>query len=112
MGYTLRPGERVVFRWDNIGKYACHSEKWDQQPPVFGNSKFIYAPPRDSTGRRGESGARSGLRRWTARPWAICGGTLRAEFIGGGSEDKFALDVSLDGKEVHARLGGRRAAGR
>jgi hypothetical protein len=75
MRYTLRPGERVVFRWDNIGKYACHSEKWNHEPPVFGNSKFIYAP------RIG-----AGPHVYTVdTPWVICGGTLRAEFAGRGA---------------------------
>jgi len=93
MRYTLRPGERVVFRWDNIGKYACHSEKWNHQPPVFGNSKFIYAP-------RLEGDAAPGPLVYTVdTPWAICGGTLRAEFTGRDAQDKFALDVSLDGKK-------------
>lgn len=94
MRYTLRPGERVVFRWDNIGKYAAHSEKWDHEPPVFGNSKFIYAP-------RIEGGPAAGPLVYAVdTPWAICGGTLRAEFTGGNAEDKFALDVRLDGKTV------------
>ena len=94
MRYTLRPGERVVFRWDNIGKYAAHSEKWDQEPPFYGNSKFIYVP-------RIEAGATAGALMYAVNtPWAICGGTLRAKFIGGNAEDKFALDVRLDGKKV------------
>jgi len=28
MRYSLRPRERVVFRWDNVGKWACQSEQW------------------------------------------------------------------------------------
>lgn len=119
MSYTLRPGERVVFRWDNIGKYACHSEKWDHLPPNFGNSKFIYVP------RLTPDHYREGIKQATdivpatakgaalagsspaARlvyamdiPWAICGGELRAEFTGLGANDQFALDVSLDGKKL------------
>ena len=93
MRYTLRPGERVVFHWDNIGKYACHSEKWDHQPPFFGNSKFVYTP-------RLDSGAAAGRLVYPVdTPWVICGGTLRAKFAGGDTQDRFALDVSLDGRE-------------
>ena len=95
MRYTLRPGERVVFRWDNIGKYASHSDKWNHEPPVFGNSKFIYAP------RIG-----AGPHVYTVdTPWAICGGTLRAEFAGRGAfnvngarvwEGEGKVNVSID----------------
>ncbi|MFZ2641309.1 MAG: Ig domain-containing protein [Verrucomicrobiia bacterium] len=94
MRYTLRPGERVVFRWDNIGKYACHSEKWNQEPPFYGNSKFIYAP-------RLDGGPAAGTLVYVVdTPWAVCGGTLRAEFVGRDVQDKFALDVRLDSKKV------------
>lgn len=93
MRYTLRPGERVVFRWDNIGKYAAYSEEWDHQPPVFGNSKFIYAP------RLGEDPQTGPLVYAVDTPWVICGGTLRAEFTGD-AQDKFALDVQLDDHTV------------
>jgi len=62
MRMTLRPGEKVIFRWDNIGKVAF-SSSWpprNREPPArgrlstepeepfiprfFGNSKFIYEP--------------------------------------------------------------------
>ncbi len=118
MSYTLRPGERAVFRWDNIGKYAAHSEKWDREPPFHGNSKFIYtprlAPAHYKEGIRSESqivpgtadgallagGSASGRLVYAVDiPWAICGGSVRAEFFGLAKQDKFALEVSLDGKK-------------
>ncbi|MGD8238331.1 MAG: putative Ig domain-containing protein [Armatimonadota bacterium] len=65
MRMTLRPGEKVVFRWDHIGK-APFAPSWpppNRQPPArgrlstqpeepflprfFGNSKFIYEPRLD-----------------------------------------------------------------
>lgn len=118
MSYTLRPGDRAVFRWDNIGKYAAHSKQWDREPPFYGNSKFIYkprlAPAHYKEGIQSEShivaataegailagGSASGRLVYAVDiPWAICGGTVRAEFVGFGKRDKFALEVSLDGKK-------------
>ncbi len=117
MSYTLRPGERVVFRWDNVGKYAAHSQRWDQEPPFYGNSKVIYTP-RLATAHYKEGiqseidvvaatlqgailagGSAAGRLVYGVNiPWAICGGTVRAEFVGLGQQDKFALEASLDGK--------------
>lgn len=117
MRYSLRPRERVVFRWDNVGKWACQSPEWNRRPPVFGNSKFIYTPrltaDRYREGIAGEkdivpvAGSGAGLAGASANaeltypvdiPWAICGGTLRAEFSGLDAKDRFAIAVALDGK--------------
>jgi hypothetical protein len=117
MRYALRPRERVVFRWDNVGKWACQSEEWNHRPPVFGNSKFIYTPRLTAehyqegiagekdivpaavpdTGLAGAS-ADAVLVYAVDIPWAICGGTLRAEFSGLDAQDRFALWVTLDDK--------------
>ena len=43
MDITLRPGEKLVYSWDNIGKLA--SEKPDLSRRFYGNSKLIYTPP-------------------------------------------------------------------
>ncbi len=118
MRYTLRPGERAVFRWDNIGKYAAYSADWDREPPYYGNSKFVYVPrlgpahykegiesERDIVAATAEGAALAGgsgsgrLVYVVNIPWVICGGTLRAEFAGLGAEDRFALEVSLDGEK-------------
>jgi len=42
MDITLRPGEKLVYSWDNIGKLA--SEKPDLSRRFYGNSKLIYTP--------------------------------------------------------------------
>ena len=42
MNYTLRPGERYVFRWDNIGKYPWARE--DVEHRYYGNSRIVYVP--------------------------------------------------------------------
>jgi len=117
MRYSLRPRERVVFRWDNVGKWACQSQEWNRRPPVFGNSKFIYTPRltaehyreglADEQGVVPAAAPDAGLAAASTDaelvyavdiPWAICGGTLRAEFHGRDAKDRFALDVSLDDK--------------
>jgi hypothetical protein len=43
LNYTLRPGERMVFRWDNQGKYPWQRE--DVEHRYYGNSQLIYALP-------------------------------------------------------------------
>ena len=117
MRYALRPRERVIFRWDNVGKWACQSQEWNHRPPVFGNSKFIYTPRLTAEHYRegiatekdivpvaapgaGLAGAspQAELVYSVDIPWAICGGTLRAEFTGLDAQDRFALAVALDGK--------------
>ncbi len=117
MRYRLRPRERVVFRWDNVDKWACQSDEWNHRPPMFGNSKFVYVPRLNADHyREGISGERDivaaappqmGLAGASTRaelvypvdiPWTICGGTLRAAFRALSADDRFSLDVTLDGK--------------
>ena len=42
MNLTLRPGEKIIFRWNNIGKY--HSNLFYTEPPIYANGKIIYTP--------------------------------------------------------------------
>ena len=42
IAYTLRPGEKAVFRWDNIGKYCAENPERAHRPKYFGNSKFVF----------------------------------------------------------------------
>jgi len=39
---TLRPGEKVIYRWDNIGKY--HNNFLYNESPIYANGKIIYNP--------------------------------------------------------------------
>ena len=116
MHYVLRPREKAVFRWDNVGKWACQSEKWNNRPKFFGNSKFIYEP-RLSAEHYKEGvreavdvvpvGSGAALLAGTSPngklvydvdiPWAICGGTVTAELAGLTAADRFSLDVVLKG---------------
>ncbi|MEA3365721.1 MAG: hypothetical protein U9Q79_08790, partial [Candidatus Hydrogenedentes bacterium] len=91
MEYALRPGERMVFRWDNIGKYAYEHSKEPHR--YFGNSKLVYEPRGDATlpafldrfeGFETRDGALvatespASLTLATETCYTICGGTLRA----------------------------------
>ncbi len=118
IAYTLRPGEKAVLRWDNIGKYCAESEKWAHRPKYFGNSKFVFRPrlaPKsveadavrsvDLTGHPAVRG--TGLAGTSSDahviyeikvPYAICGGTARAGFFGKNAGDTFSIALSLDGK--------------
>ncbi|MFP4502652.1 MAG: hypothetical protein ACLFTT_16785 [Candidatus Hydrogenedentota bacterium] len=40
---TLRPGEQIVYRWDNRGKYPWQRE--DIAHRYYGNAQLVYEPP-------------------------------------------------------------------
>ena len=83
---TLRPGETIVYRWDNNGKYATSGPR---RRAFWGTSQVIYAPWLEASGPR-EFEMKS--------PYPLCGGTVRAEFRGEDPKDRFAVSVSTDGK--------------
>ena len=117
MHYALRPGEKIEFRWDNRGKWACQKPEYSRRPPFFGNSMFVYAPPldaqrlwrkgayepRDIIDAPGPGGGCAGAGpgasvSWRFRyPWVMCGGRIRAEFEGESARDGFAIDVQPGG---------------
>ncbi len=120
MSYTLRPGEKAVFRWNNIGKYCAENKQRAHRPKYFGNSKFVYRPrltleavardalasdgiiegtAADSGGRLSGSTPDACLDYAMRSPWAACGGTLRAKFVGAEAGDRFSVALSLDGKK-------------
>ncbi len=118
MDVHLRPGERIVCRWDNIGKFH---DNWRHKKsvPKFANGRFVYAP--DFAKPHTERGAVSctnvtGFGLPTGRltpkdpdkpaevvyrfvsPYVIVGGTVELVYslaAGGG----LGLDVSFDGKQ-------------
>lgn len=127
MDYDLRPGEMVIFRWDNIGKFAAQSKEWAAKPVLFGNSKFVYRPRLDPESLRTcavevkdlkpelktipmvGSGSRQA---WVASatspeaaivyavkvPYTICGGNVTCTLEAHDQKDGAAVDFSLDGK--------------
>ncbi|NOX54729.1 MAG: hypothetical protein GXP27_09875 [Planctomycetes bacterium] len=120
IAYMLRPGERVIFRWDNIGKYPAENAERARRPRYFGNSKFVFEPrllpkavsteafaakalvpprPADASGvKLLGSSADAALVYQIKVPYTICGGTVRAEFVGREAGDRFSVALSLDGK--------------
>ncbi len=129
IAYTLRPGEKVIFRWDNIGKYCAENKSRAHRPKYFGNSKFVYRPrltldavaaeaassvdivAATAAGRPAKLAGRSRdahLDYEIKLPYPACGGTVRAEFLGLAEGDTFSLALSLDGhkwKELWAGEG-------
>lgn len=129
IAYTLRPGEKAVFRWDNIGKYCAESRQWAHRPKYYGNSKFIFQPPLDVKSVEADAIAAVGMVRTTAAqaggkiagasadahliyemkvPYTICGGAVQAAFVGTQAADKFSVGISLDGStwnELWSRQG-------
>jgi hypothetical protein len=120
MAYTLRPGEKVVFRWDNRGKYCAENADRARPPKYFGNSKFVYAPrltveavekdgaavrgivegtAPDHGGRLAANSADAHLDYQIKMPYPACGGMVRARFVGLNPEDAFSIGLSLDGKK-------------
>ncbi len=114
IAYTLRPGERVEFRWDNIGKTASGDADHNTRPKYFGNSKFVYEPRLNlarvaedaessadiaelgealaATSQRGEIVYRVTV------PYVIVGGTVNATFEGAEPTDSYAISFSRDGE--------------
>ena len=118
MAYTLRPGEKAVFRWDNIGKYPAENAERAHRPKYFGNSKFVYRPrlrmdaigneafgvkdiETAESGSQGTAIGRSGdahIDYEIRLPYPACGGTVKAEFVVPGDGGTCSVALSLDGK--------------
>ncbi len=116
LDYTLRPGERAVFRWDNVGKYPAQSAEWDKRPPYFGNSQFVFEPrlapaalAADAVAQEGLAAAEQANQLVATRadaqvtyavavPWLICGGTLTTAFDGDAQPARYTVELSLDGQ--------------
>jgi len=120
IAYTLRPGEEVVFRWDNVGKYCAENKERAHRPKYFGNSKFVYRPRLTLDAIQKEASSCEGIAESTTAgkqavvagqspdahvvyeiktPYPVCGGTVRAEFVGSDAGDKFTVALSPDGKK-------------
>jgi len=90
---TLRPGERMIYRWDNVGKVASDKKRGRR---YFGNSLHVYEPllkPIAGNGRDAH------LVYEVQLPYAIVGGRVKASFVGADAGDRFEIACSLDGKE-------------
>ena len=117
MDIDLRPGEKIVYRWDNIGKFH---DNWRHKEyvPKYANGRFVYAPDftkpyaargaascTNVTGFGSETGrltledaAQPGeLMYRFASPYVLVGGAVALVYeVGEGGE--LGLDVSFDGQ--------------
>ena len=120
IAYTLRPREKAVFRWDNTGKYCAENEQRAHRPKYYGNSKFVYRPRLESARVKADAEAVVDVAQAPASdegvrlagkspkayvsyaikvPYAVAGGTVRAEVAGADPGDKFSIALSIDGKK-------------
>ncbi len=115
---TLRPGERIIYRWDNVGKLAGDSRLGRPQRRYFGNSKLVYSPrlenyekdavsakdllPASPQAKDAKLAAASGeaeLVYEVKSPYVVCGGRVEANFFGLSDKDAFSVWLSLDGSQ-------------
>ncbi|MFO7975126.1 MAG: hypothetical protein R6V12_10880 [Candidatus Hydrogenedentota bacterium] len=114
MEYVLRPGERMVFRWDNIGKYAYEHSKEPHR--YFGNSKLVYEPRLDGAfpafldsfeGFETRDDAlvvaepRASLALATETCYTICGGTLRTVIENAPESAQCTVQLSANDEPAH-----------
>lgn len=113
---TLRPGEKIVYRWDNVGKFASDGPKGRR---FWGNSLHVYSPRLDADTYRLGLSAEGDIRPAVSdsnesrlagtsgeaylvyemsSPYAVCGGRVNARFVGKHAEDRFEIALSLDNK--------------
>ncbi len=117
IAFVLRPGERVTFRWDNIGKFAAGSGDLAVPPLYFGNSEFVYEPRLDMTHITADAVSFNGLAPGDdvdpdcpvmanghgelvyemAYSYLVAGGSAAATFSGNDPAHTFSIDVSIDG---------------
>jgi len=109
----LRSGEKIEYRWDNVGKFPANSP--DIARKYYGNSLVTYRPRLSRVARRYSVADEGGLAEPTVPSaavsgsgrlaWAtiemdtaypVCGGRVRADFVGRDPADRFGIDVSLD----------------
>ncbi len=110
MRLTLRPGEKLTWRWDNVGKTPGKGTL-----KYFGNSFLDYAPSLGEAALRlahesrgvaalGDVAAFAGETRDAfvvfkmSSPYVICGGSVSADFVSAASGDCAGIDLSMDGK--------------
>ena len=99
--FNLRPGESIVYRWDNCGKFASDDSGNKRDRRFWGTSKWIYEPVLTNKRIKADTNEVSDkhLLYEIKTPYSVCGGRVNAEFIGLSQTDHFSVSISLDGRE-------------
>jgi hypothetical protein len=99
--FNLRPGESIIYRWDNCGKFASDDSENKRGRRFWGTSRWIYEPV--LTDKRIKADTVQATDKYLLyemkTPYAVCGGRINAEFIGFSQTDHFIVSVSLDGRK-------------
>jgi hypothetical protein len=105
MAMTLRPGEKFIWRWDNIGKYRCGDNERNITPKrpaglmpyQLANGKMIYQPKLEPEKNAGDNCVTYKIS--TAYP--VVGGTVTARFHRKSPVDVCRVLISVrDGNSV------------
>jgi len=96
MDFNLRPGERIVYRWDNCGKFPTDGTG-KRNRRFWGNSRWVYEPVLTPARMKADAMevADSHVVYEMRCPYAACGGRLEAAFDGSKQQ---TIAVSIDGK--------------
>ena len=119
MALRLRPGERLIRYWDNVGKTAVRGRRISPELR-YSNGRIVYAPDLRGKGlaagaeriaglvqepRRSRPALRPKRARKTAEavwkvesPWAVVGGRVRLRYRLGGKENGIEVLFSRDGR--------------
>ena len=99
--FNLRPGEKIIYRWDNCGKFASDDSEQKRGRRFWGTSRWIYEPV--LTDKRIKADTKEASDKYLVyemkTPYAVCGGNIKAEFIGHNQTDHFIASISLDGRQ-------------
>lgn len=97
--FDLRPGEKIVYRWDNCGKFASDNSESRRGRRFWGNSLWVYEPILRA--ERIKADAVEANDQYVVyemkMPYAVCGGSIDARFLGRYETETFAVSISLDG---------------
>lgn len=96
--YRLRPGERLVYRWDNEGKLPAGVDQSRVRRKFWGNSLWIFAPILSEERLQEDAVEFSDQHCVFAMttPYALCGGRVSMDFVGVESAGEFSVAVSVD----------------
>lgn len=96
--YSLRPGERIIYRWDNVGKFPADDSQKTSSRKYWGNSLWVFEP--GLTEKRLQEDAIKVSSEYfiyeMTTPYSVCGGRIQADFGESSIPDSFTIAVSLD----------------